>query len=272
MMSNPFDWTAGPFLTLYAILAVALFAAGLALRWSIGAAAATRPHLNELEWAYLAGGADRVCDVALLCLSSQAAATVADKGRRIVVTDPAPLAAMAGDPWALRPGAEMTRADFRHAIEPAVRRLTGRLQALGLSPTDEQMNGLRLSILPFAGLLLTFGAIKAYVGASRQHPVGFLLFFLVATLFATIWLVRRPTRTRAGDEALSAHRAANARSSRAPLDRELLLAVALSGSVVLAGTAYASIHEASRAAREGGSSCSGGGCGGGGGGGCGGCS
>jgi hypothetical protein len=56
------------------------------------------------------------------------------------------------------------------------------------------------------------------------------------------------------------------RERRAPRDHELLLALALSGAVVLSGTAYEPVYAASKTMN------SGGGCGGGGGGGCGGCS
>ena len=84
-------------------------------------------------------------------------------------------------------------------------------------------------------------------------------------------LAMRPTRTRAGKDVLKAYQASHARASRAPLDHELLLAVALSGAVVLSGTAYASVYAASQTMSRGGDGGSGCG-GGGGGGGCGGCS
>lgn len=57
------------------------------------------------------------------------------------------------------------------------------------------------------------------------------------------------------------------RGQRAPLEHELLLAVALSGAVVLSGTAYASVYDAAKT-MDGGGGGGGGGCGGG----CGGCS
>ena len=82
-------------------------------------------------------------------------------------------------------------------------------------------------------------------------------------------LATRPTRTRAGKDVLRTYQASHGRAARAPLDHELLLAVALSGAVVLSGTAYASVYAASRTMNSGGDGGSG--CGGGGGG-CGGCS
>jgi uncharacterized protein (TIGR04222 family) len=126
-----------------------------------------------------------------------------------------------------------------------------------------------MTVLPIVGLLLASGIIKALVGAERHHPVGFLVVLLILTTFVGIALARSPTWTRAGKDVLRTYQASHARASRAPLDHELLLAVALSGAVVLSGTAYASVYAASKTMNSGGD---GGGCGGGGGGGCGGCS
>jgi uncharacterized protein (TIGR04222 family) len=135
------------------------------------------------------------------------------------------------------------------------------------------MTSFRLTVVPFVVLLLAFGLIKVMVGAERHHPVGILLFLLAVTVFAGVALATSPTRTRAGKEALEAYQASHARASRAPRDHELLLALALSGAVVLSGTAFAPVYAASRTMTGGGD---GGGCGGGdgggGGGGCGGCS
>ena len=145
-----------------------------------------------------------------------------------------------------------------------------RLQALGLAPTDAEVSALRAAILPPLGLLLAFGAARVYLGAERHHPVGFLLAMMFGLTICAALMVSRPVRTRAGSEALKSHRSSNARAARAPLDKELLLAVALGGTVLLSGTAYASIHRVSQTSNDSsGSGCGSGGCGGGG---CGGCS
>jgi uncharacterized protein (TIGR04222 family) len=172
---------------------------------------------------------------------------------------------------------DMTRQQFQTAIKPIVEWAQQRLQGFGYYPTDDQMASFRWIVLPLVALLLVFGTLKAVVGAERQHPVGILIVLLVVTAIAGIVVATRPTRTRAGKDILQTYQAAHARASRAPLDRELLLAVALSGAVVLSGTAYASVYAASQTMNSGGSGCGGGGgdggggCGGGGGG-CGGCS
>jgi len=276
MTWNPFDWTAGPFLTLYATLAVVLFVLGFRMRSTIGPARLASHRLGALELAYLAGGARRVADAVLVSLMSGGSATIAPAGYKITVTSQKPLAGLMDRPPPLAVQPLMTRAQFQTAVRPIVDRLRERLQQLGYYPTGAQMAAFRKEVLPFVLLLLAFGITKAYIGAGRNHPIGFLVILLFLTAVAGIALATRPKRTRAGTEALKTCKADNARASRAPLDHELLLAVALSGAVVLSGTPYASVYAASQTMNSG-TGCGGGGgggCGGGGGGGggCGGCS
>jgi uncharacterized protein (TIGR04222 family) len=272
MTLNPFDWTAGPFLTLYVSLAAILFLVGFRLRSMIGPPAHANRQLSVLELAYLAGGARRLADAVLLRLTSGNGATIDTKGQKITITDQTPLATLIDRLPLLAFYPNMTRQQFQTAVKPVVEQVRERLQQLGYYPTDDQMTSFRMSVLPFVGLLVLFGIIKAFVGAERHHPVGFLIFLLIATAFASFVLAKRPTRTRAGNDVLQAYQASHARASRAPLDHELLLAVALSGAVVLSDTPYASVYAASKTMGSGGGDGGGSGCGGGGGGGCGGCS
>jgi uncharacterized protein (TIGR04222 family) len=273
MTLNPFNLTAEPFLALYMTLAGLLFWWGFYLKSMIGPATPTVHPLSLLELAYLSGGANRVGDAALLNLISENGATITPKGDRISVTDQAPLAKLIDRPPSLAVLPAMTRQAFQKAMAPLVERVQGRLQQLGYYPSDEQMASFRRTVIPFVVLLFAFGTIKVFVGAGRNHPVGFLIVLLVITIFTGLALAKRAARTQAGKEALAAYQASHAREARAPLDHELLLAVALSGTVVLSGTSYASVYAASRTMNDGGGD-GGGGCGGGGGGGggCGGCS
>jgi uncharacterized protein (TIGR04222 family) len=273
MTLNPFDWTAGPFLTAYTLLAVVVFMVCFRVKEMIGPPAQANRQLSVLELAYLAGDARRLADAVLLTLTSGHGAIIDSDGRKITVTDQTPLATLMGrmPPLAFSP--DMTRQQFQTAVGPIVERVRARLQQLGYCPSDDQMMFFRMTVLPFVGFLLLFGIVKAIIGgAERHHPVGFLIFLLFATVVAGFVLVRRPTRTQAGNDALQAYQASHARASRAPLDHELLLAVALSGVVVLSGTSYAPIYAASKTMGSGGGDGGGSsGCGGGGGG-CGGCS
>ncbi|UFZ01732.1 TIGR04222 domain-containing membrane protein [Bradyrhizobium ontarionense] len=272
MPLNPFDWTAGPFLLLYVASAALIFWLGFRTRRTIGPAASTIHPLRELELAYLAGGEPRLGDAVLLGLASKNAATFTPRDHRITVTDQAALATLIDRPPRLGLHPEMTRPEFQKALGPLVARIRDRLTAIGYYPSNAQMTAFRSSVLPFVGALLLFGAIKAVVGSERHHPVGFLLILLAATCFAAYILAKPPTRTRAGNDALRNYQASHTRAGRAPREHELLLAVALSGAVVLSGTAYASVLATSKALGSSGDG-GGGGCGGGGGGGgCGGCS
>jgi len=268
MTWNPFDWTAGPFLALYLTIAAIVLLRGFGMRSMIGPAAQVTHQLSVLELAYLAGGERRIGDTVLLRLTSANGATIAPEDHKITVTDQTPLTALIGRPTLLPVWPSMTRQQFQTAVKPLVERVQKRLQELGYYPTDDQMTSFRMTVLPFVVLLLVFGIIKVFVGAERHHAVGILVFLLFLTTIAGIILAKHPTRTRAGKEVLQTYQASHARASRAPLDHELLLAVALSGAVVLSGTAYASVYAASKTMNSDGSSCGGGG----GGGGCGGCS
>ena len=271
MTWNPFDWTAEPFLTLYVAIAAIIFAWGFSLRSRIGPAAQITHQLNVLELAYLAGGAHRLGDAILLSLASGNGVNIAPAGNKITVTNQTPLALLVGGRASqLSFQSDMTRQQFQKAVAPIIEGIRGRLQTFGYSPTDEQMTSLRWNVLPFIAVLVAFGIMRVFVGGIvRHHPVGLLIVLLFITVLFGIFLAKRPIRTQAGKEALQTYKDSNARASRAPLDHELLLAVALSGPVVLSGTAYASVYAASKTMSSGGDG--GGGCGGGGGG-CGGCS
>jgi len=269
MTWNPFDWTAGPFILLYLVLTVIVFFWGFSRRSSIGPASQFTHRLSLLELAYLAGGKVRLGDATLLCLTAGNGAVVASNGNVITVTDQTPLAALLGGPILLPFWPDMKRQQFQEAITPIVKRVEGRLEELGYFATGDQMRSFRRTVVPFVVVLLVFGMTKVVVGAERDHSVGLLMMLLLITTIAGVALARRPARTRAGDEVLQDYQAANARAARAPLEHELLIAVALSGVIVLSDTAYAPVYAASRTMSSGDS----GGCGGGGGGGgCGGCS
>ena len=198
---NPLDWTAAPFLALYVGLAALVFGAGFFLRFEIGPALGRRHQLNELEWAYLAGGAARVGDVALLCLMARGGGRIDAVTNAITVDDQAPLEALSGGRIAMRFSPGMSRKAFQSAISPLVERVRERLQNIGYAPTDTQMSAFRLSTLPFVGLLLALGVAKAVVGSERHHPVGILVVLLLsqrasASRSLCAQIARAPARRR----------------------------------------------------------------------------
>src|SRR5579871_2672043 len=131
MTWNPFNWTAGPFLTFYMCFAAIVFNLGFYLRSKMGSAAQATHRLSELELAYLSGGARRLADVVLLSLTAGGGAAIDPKSHKIDVTDQAPLAALIDRPPPLRFKPGMTRQQFQRAIEPIIQRILTGLQKLG---------------------------------------------------------------------------------------------------------------------------------------------
>jgi uncharacterized protein (TIGR04222 family) len=164
--------------------------------------------------------------------------------------------------------------DFATAAKPHIGQAERRLIASGLLMDGGEARRVRLiAALPFMGLF-AFGTAKLLVGLSRDKPVGFLIAFLVATAIAI--LIRTfsvDRRTDAGVEAVKAAQRRHERLRRAPTTGETGTAVALFGTTVLAGSAFAALHQMRTQNDNGsGGDSSGGGDGGGcGGGGCGGC-
>ena len=126
-------------------------------------------------------------------------------------------------------------------------------------------------VLPLLALI-AFGAIKLMVGLSRDRPVGFLVVLLIATAILAVIRWRAIDRcTRAGRAALARVRQEAERIKAAPTRQEMATAVALFGTAVLAGSAFAPLHTLRAGSSAGSGGCGGGGGDGGGGGGCGGC-
>ena len=270
MNLNPLNWTAGPFLSLYAILALAAVLLCVRLRKRIGGGRSRSAALDAIELAYLAGGPQRVADALIVALLSAKAATLSTDGRKIDIHAhghqlPPPVTSFA----ALLGTGTVTRLELQKRIKNGVERIKTRLQGLGLAPNAGQLSVYRWQTAAIMLVPMLLGLNKVFVGMERHKPVGFLIMLLVVTAIATLVLLSAPLATKAGAEALASHQAQHARAARAPRDNELMLAVALSGLVVLSGTAYAAMHKAAQSDGTSGSGCGGGD--GGGGGGCGGC-
>lgn len=167
-------------------------------------------------------------------------------------------------------------------FEPQADQVEQRLTRAGLlADPDELATMRRRARLPFL-ILAGVGLVRLVYGLAIGRPVGFLFGLLLVTL--TIWLLRGgglDRRTRGGRETLARTRKAHDRLRRAPTQPEMGMAVALFGTTVLAGSAYADFHRFRSAGSDSGSTSdsgdssdgggsSDGGCGGGGCGGCGG--
>ena len=282
---NPLDFDGPTFLLLYfALAAVCVGIAVFARRHFRGSADAPRgAALDTWSAAYLAGGAERVVDAGVATLLAGGQARWDPKKRRLDVSHPHQIKDYPLDEIARAAAAERHTPRIVRRVRKQLARIRDSLVArrLLLDPRSRWLMALS-SALPFA-LLTVFGIMKIQVGLQRDRPVEFLVLLALLTGVATLVLLAyRPERSRAGDAVLREMNVRHAHARRAPRDGDIGLAVALAGTAVLAGTAYAGFHE-SRASQgssssstdsssdsgcssDGGSSCSSGcgGCGGGG--------
>lgn len=281
------DWTGGWFLILYAAL--------IGLAWTAGNAcqratrgpnrrAATVP-ADPIEVAFLAGGAPRAADVALVELLARDAITLDYSGEaRHVVSSNLPVwlrsgAGESGLPPGLRDIAQAARQRQRltetlSALAAHYSALAEPMQRKGLwISARRDWFGRWVAALPMAALVV-LGSAKISIGQARERPVGFLVVLVsLAALLVLVQLLSGQRRSRAGEWAL--HDA----TRKAGYSGNVAERVAVAGTIALEGTALADYHTLRTPApssgssdSSGGSSCSGGGGdGGGGGGGCGGC-
>ena len=268
---NPLDFTAGPFLAFYTGVAILawLIAGNICRR--IGKSERAHPALTPPELAYLAGGEQRVVDAFLAGLLASKAASLSTNGAIVDIdrdrVEKLPdMAAFAR----LGLSGETRRYEFPMRLRPAVESIRTKLRQLGLIPHPSQLPAYRLKIIAVFAVPILLGLAKVNVGLERHKPVGFLIALLVLTALIALRNLGAPRLTHAGRKALAASKKQNARAARAPLEHELMLAVALTGLIVLSGTPYHALHATAQTG-EGGSGSDGGGGGDGGGDGGGGC-
>lgn len=265
---GPFDMNGSAFLALYAgLMAVTVVAGVIVPVWQ-------RPEgrrqavtaADQLAW--LAGGATRLAETVVTRLLT--AGVLALAGKQFVV---------AGRAGGLD-GAEARIGGLRQpmrwtaiaaVVKPEAAAVERRLVAAGLVMDAEATRAARWRQTMPLLLLWGFGMVKWVVGDLRERPVGILTGLLVVTaVLALLRWMRVDRRTEAGHAALAAARRQSERLKRAPMAAETGMAVALFGTVVLAGSGWAGFH-ALRSDRSGDGGDGGSGDGGCGGGGCGGC-
>lgn len=273
MSLGPFDWTGGPFLTLYIILLVIVVIAGIVIPARLLPEGRNQRVRDPDELAYLAGGRIRFADGIIARLLAGRALAMRGKDQLDVLSRSGATPVEASV-LALSPPLDWPRVE--RTLRPAADTLLERLQNTGLMLTGSERANLRYwALLPYLTLLM-FGVTKWLIGDARDRPVGYLTILLIVT--AVLALIRAfsiPKLTRAGHAALAEARAVSSRMRRAPLPMETGMAVALFGTAVLAGSEFDGFHKMRASSGDGGSSGSdgggdGGGCGSGGCGGCGG--
>jgi uncharacterized protein (TIGR04222 family) len=268
---GPFDLTGGPFLLLYGSLLLVTIPAGFIIPRRLRPEGRPQPITDPDQLACLAGGRIRFVDTIVTRLLSAGALVLAGKNDFQTVQRGEGLGAAERDVLAL-PAPVRWKA-IERTLKPHAIPVEHKLVAAGLLMDHAATEHVRFrQTLPYL-LLLGFGIVKWVVGTMRDRPTGYLTLFLIVTaVFALIRWAKVDRRTHGGLAVLERARARAERLRRAPTAAETGQAVALFGTVVLAGSALADFHQLrSAGGSDGGGSSSGCGGGGGGGGGCGGC-
>jgi uncharacterized protein (TIGR04222 family) len=241
MIFNPLALGAPAFLALYVFALVA----SLGLSWFAGhrlrPAGRSQTVLDPNILALLAGGPDRLTETAIARLLANGVFTV--KGRRFDRTRHGAAAATGTvDHPLLAVPVPARWADLRRAARPEAVRLRRLLEGRGLMMDDAMVGQLRLGqCLPFAALL-ALGAARLARGLMLGNPVGYIASLLAITLVIGLTRVSVDRRTHAGIAAVRAARHTVRRLRLAPTEPEMPLAVAVFGTVVLAGSALEPLH------------------------------
>lgn len=267
-----FDWTGGPFLTLYIALLLIVILLGIVIPGRMWPEGRNRPVSDPEQLAYLSGGSARLAETVTARLLAAKSLALGAKGKLDILSHSAATRAETG---VLALTAPLDWSRIERAVRPQASRIQSDLERAGLMlDRDERANLRYWALLPYA-MLLMFGATKLAIGEARDRPVGFLIALLVVT--AILALIRAGTiarLTRAGTEALTTARKNADRIRRAPQTGETAMAVALFGTAVLAGSEFDAFHKLRAASGDGGGSggdsgsdgggsgCGGGGCGG----------
>ncbi len=307
VLSDLLNLSGPAFLLFYAAAFVAVLLLG---RWmkrhllaTVAPLSGAGHRLSAYELASLAGGPERAIATALTRLSHQGLLAPATEGPAgFVVRQPLPAQAHELEKM-LHREVELRRDSnppslfilSRIALHTGpLERLDAALRKGGwlVDPSNARVNGVRLLVTLLWLGLIALGVAKTGIGLSRDKPVGILMFFLLVTVL-TGWFTRGlPRRTPRGDAfvndltrrnaALQTTLARGSQSQHNVSHEDLILAVALFGTPVLANGPLAwmlpplSTGSAGSGGGDSGSSsssCGGGGdssCGGGGCGGCGG--
>jgi uncharacterized protein (TIGR04222 family) len=285
---------AGPYyLLLYLAVYIGAVAVGLMLRNKMrgpDTPVETDPELDAYDLALLSGGPPRVFDTAVVRMMEAGQLEFTPDGRlKRVQSTPFPehpvesaitLAVVQG-PMESLPMQEV-RKKVKFELEPN----KDRLREQGLLLTESA--SFRASSVPFflvLAVVLGLGVTRIVTGLENNKPSCFLMFLTFVSFAVSVGIFARlPRRTIRGDlylkERLARPRVITNASGYSEMD--LVMGTALLGTIVLAGTTYASLRTAlyPKGVDSGTGGCSsgcgagcgagGGGCGGGGCGGCGG--
>ncbi len=241
--SNPLNWPASPFLTLFALACLLSIVIAAITRRSGRSAgnAVLYPELTVAEFAYLAGGAERAADAAVTELLAQKSVAWENRELRptgtMAVLDPS--AAEALRCVKANPVLAVALPRIIRAMQPIRERLIRRQLWLD-EATSRRLAGMS-AIAPLA--VAAMGAAKIMLALEHGKPFGFLLVLtIIIAIVGLAFAIRRPGRSREGDALLRNTKSRQSVLMRAPNDDQLALAVALGGTAILANTMFADYH------------------------------
>ena len=295
--ANPFNWKGPEFLAFFGWLSVFFFGAAAFVRWKLREPSEPADedfsNMDPYSMAFLNEGKVLAVNSAIVSLIDCKLLRADSSERRLSQVAPLPENSLLLEKVvysAARNGAMIS--DVREAAKPVVTAMMEQLQNHGLLVNDQQASRVKWQATLVALFPVLLGIIKIFVGLSRGKPVMFLVVgCVIVTVIALIAFMRRPHRSRRGDEVLNQlqdryRNYGNLKWNYEGLTpQQVAMGIGLFGMTALAGTAMADLQKTLRpppSAGNGiggcGSSC-GGGCGGGscgggggcGGGGCGGC-
>ncbi len=241
---NPLDWPALPFLALYAgLIVVAIVLSQTWRRVLRENGASSTPPREPLEIAYLAGGAERATDAAVVEAVRRGVLTIDQAQNKLIVTGDIAALPVPIDAVARLVAVDGLPANLGQRARPIFDELARTLTRRGLLLDDAAAWRVRWQSAAIAAAVLAFGIVRIGIGIVREEPVAFLM-ALCAILVAYIMvlLTKRPHRSCAGDRALAELQARHLTLMRAPREQDWPLAVALAGTLALAATPLAAYH------------------------------
>ena len=243
---NPLDWSGPAFLMLFLGLALAsIVTAVVVRRMQNDSGRGDSVHgLDATSVAYLAGGEARVIDRVVGELLARKVAEFNPTTGVLQVNDvPNDLDAPAHEiATALRRDGHLgvLRGRFGNTLEEIRKGLEQR----GLLLDGASASAIARSSAMAPALVFALGIVKVAVGIARDRPVAILVVCCILLAIVTlVFAFKRPTHSRSGQRVLAELRRRNARVMRAPKANEWPMALALAGTAVMTGTAFAAFHD-----------------------------
>lgn len=199
--------------------------------------------LDPLALALLSGGRPRLVDAGVASLLASGHVRVAAQKQRLDIVMPAPPVPAAPLDTLLQVIArEPDTAALVPHLGPIAAPVEARLRQRGLIDGPDERRQLRWSAIP-VWAVIALGVAKILLSLGRDRPNGFLIAAtVVLAIFAVALASHRRAHTAAGARLLARLRKDHAHALLAPHQQDVMLAVALGGTAVLASTLWADYH------------------------------